>query len=392
MRAWSLTLIPLAAFALPLAACEKEDRRAPDLALVDTQTGEIVERWPAPALTFDVAEDPLTGRVWAVAENDGDDTARVWELFPDRKELRYELHPGIDLGANGPFLGYAKYYWLDSGAIALDPSRRRGSFGSPGSDERALLDLDTGEPLLSVYSEYWGFPLGASFDTAAGIGYGTATGLFFAFATSSGDLSAQYCPQAWVKAPVFNPVDRKVYFLSSEASVSVFDPATGACGPQLPHLCGGLASRCDVTGTALSSDGSRLYVAAPSLDEDPHTEDGRLPSFSIWDLTAPDLADPTAQTEITHGAAPHGFAVSPDDSTLYVTMVRCNRIGVFDARTGEHQYDIPMDGETMGIDLSADGSLLYVSQISRNSVLSIGDGRVLRERAGPCPPIKERED
>ena len=373
------------------AACHRSDGGGGGLAIVDTLTGTVVEEWPAPPLTFDVAEDPVTGRVWAVAEHPEDDIARVWELTADGSIPQYELHPGEGGPGGTGYLSYSKYRWLDSGAIALDSGRRRGTFGSSGSDERVILDLDTGERVNSISSYYWGWPIGATFDTASGIGFASTISILYSFETSSGVLAGEYCPDHWVKAPTFNAFDRKVYFISGESSISVLDPATGACGPPLYHLCNGYPVDCEITGPMISHDGTRLYVAAPSLDDPVVPWDG-LPSFSIWDLTAPDLEAPSAQTEFTNGAAPHGFAISPDDSTLYVTMVRCRRIGVYDARTGEHFYDIPMHGETMGIDLSADGSRLYVTQVARDGVLSPAySDDILRERAGPCPPLKERE-
>ena len=128
------------------AACHRSDGGGGGgLAIVDTLTGTVVEEWPAPPLTFDVAEDPVTGRVWAVAEHPEDDIARVWELTADGSIPQYELHPGEGGPGGTGYLSYSKYRWLDSGAIALDSGRRRGTFGSSGSDERVILDLDTGE-------------------------------------------------------------------------------------------------------------------------------------------------------------------------------------------------------------------------------------------------------
>lgn len=382
--------------ALHGAGCRRNDPAgAPGLAIVDTALGEVTDHWEAPALTFDVAEDPATGRVWAVAEHTGDAVPRVWELFADAEpELRYELQPGASGPAPGGtgFFGYGKISWAGAHAISFDPVRRRGSFASPGSDEMALLDLDSGEQLWSVYSYDWGWPIGMSFDLEQGIGYGSTIGILYSVITSSGQVAnSGICP-GWASTPAVDHVGRRVFYIASGESLSSYDPVADACGRQLGHFCAGHALGCTISGLIVSSDGERLYVAAPSLEPPIPPWDGP-PSFSIWDLTAGDLDDPDIQTEIPDGAGPHQFALSPDDSTLYVSMLRCDRIGVYDAITGEHRYDIRTDAETMGIDLSADGTRLFVTQVRSDSALSRGPyDYTLRERAGGCPPLKHREE
>ena len=142
---------------------------------------------------------------------------------------------------------------------------------------------------------------------------------------------------------------------------------------------------CDPAGLAVSGDGHRLYIATPDW-LNPHPN----PSFVIKDLVA------DTQTVVVDNAFPDGFALSPDDTTLYVTGLACNRIGVYDARTGDHLYDVPMDGFTMGIDLSADGKHLYVAQTDTASYFQqshTGESGFIRYVTDqviyyyPCPPI-----
>lgn len=380
--------------ALLNVGCPRDRAGAPGLAVIDTSLGEVVERWDAPALTFDVAQDPVTGRVWAVAEHTSDAIPRVWELFPDSDpELRFELRPG----GSGPepagtgYFNHAKVYWAGAHAIALDPGRRRGSFSSPGAEETSLLDIDSGDHVYSIYTGDYAAWIGASFDPVRGIGYGTTQGILYSIVTSSGQLAeGDLCPP-WSSTPAVDPVGDRVFFISADSWISYLDPVAGTCATSLRHFCNGYSNRCTISGLTVSHDGERLYVAAPSIAGPTPPWDGP-PSFSIWDLTAGALNDPDIQTEIVDGAGPHQFALSPDDSTLYVSMLRCDRIGVYDAITGEHRYDIRTDGETMGLDLSADGTRLFVAQVRSDSVLGKRTvEEVLRARAGGCPAFKHKD-
>lgn len=367
---------------------EKSDRQPLPLAVVETSSGRIVERWEAPALLFDVKEDPATGRVWAMAETsvhigpEGSEGARVWELFPDAPPVEhYQLPP-----VAGGLLTVSKFYWRDFGHIAIDPIARRGLFAAPGSRFVALLDLDTG----NLVSGQWGGYLwhGTTFDVEGRIGYASTNELAYAFRTSDGEYQAQeLCPQMTSSHAVFfSQANRKLYIMGWLHSLCIYDPVLGTATGPLQAECGG-DELCDSVGITVSSDGRRLYVANPSFGPD-SLGSRTISALVIWDLVT------GVQRVIEDPIAPHGFALSPDDSTLYVTEHICNRIRVYDAISGAFRYDIPTDGETLGIDLSADGTRLYVAQARANDRMGRGKSfweSSLEGEAPPCPPLVLKE-
>lgn len=363
MIRWGLSVVSV----LALAACSSEPRPLP-LLVIDTATADVVERWRVPDNTFDVADDDATGRVWIVAEAD---TPRVFEISSDGSGIeRYRLNLVMGGGGSGP-LGLGRDYWVDYGAIAIDPVHRRGSFTSPRSNTLAILDLDTGEFVRGQVSQF--LPHGTAYDSAGDVGYGSAQ-FAYSFRASDGTaLVDDLCGEFTAYALAFSDANQKLYATTGFNGICTYDPATNTPTRQAA-VCND-AYFCDHAGIAVSGDGKRLYVSNPA-----YQTLGYLPSWSIWDLEL------GTQTDITDEAGPHGFAVSPDDSTLYVTETTCNRVRVFDAKTGVHRYDIPTDGETLGIDLNADGSRLYVTQVRADSELG-GGRQLMADHVGPCPPL-----
>jgi hypothetical protein len=125
-------LIPIvAAVSCTSGHQDRDDEDAMPLAVVDLATGAVQERWPAPALLFDVAVDPISGRVWGVTESEerienGSRAARVVELLPDGDPIDMfelagfsQLSPDFHLDV-GVFI-----YWHDLGHLKLDAGRRR---------------------------------------------------------------------------------------------------------------------------------------------------------------------------------------------------------------------------------------------------------------------------
>lgn len=268
----------------------------------------------------------------------------------------------------------------------MDPVRRRGYFSSAASYYHHLLDLDSGTLITSIGGPSYLYH-GSAFDQTSGVGYGSSNSVGYSFDTSSGLLLGETC-QAYALA--YSEAQSRLYIAESTGSITYFDPGNASCnGLVLVAYSGsewwGGPAFCEIAGIAVSPDGSRLYVSCPAFSVLPPQ-----PSFVIVDLTS---GGGLAQTEVLDPAGPHGFAVSPDSSTLYVTEIRCNRIRVYDAKTGAFRYDIPMDGETLGIDLSADGSQLFVAQADPRSELGGGDEIYHKSGADydypppSCPPI-----
>lgn len=341
-------------------------------------------------MLYDVAVDGATGRVWGIAETsrkigpEGSEGAKLWELFPGASpEQRFQLEP-----VGGGLLTVTKAwgYWLDYGNLAVDPTSRRIAVSSPSSFELAVLDLDTMRHVGSVFGPDYLYR-SAAFDSLNGIGYGSSNTDGFAFRASDAAILGSTC-QAYALA--YSEANQRLYIGASTGSVIIFDPATGTCTPQIlieynhpyPAFCG-------LRGIAVSPDGSRLFLSCTGVDRPLGEFVVPQPSFLIMDLAS---GMNLAQTEVPDPAGPHGFVVSPDSSTLYVTETHCNRVRVYDAKTGAFRHDIPTDGETLGIDLSADGSTLYVAQAHPDDPLGggarmYGDFDALPE----CPPLVLKE-
>lgn len=353
-----------------LAGCFPQggDRALP-VAVVDTSTLEIVERWRAPHLTYDVAFDDATGRLWAASEAE---TPRVWELSAEGDPVfRHKLSNDFDPIWKGDS--------LDFGAVAVDSTARRGAFTSPRSKELALLDLDSGEFLGSLISDY--LPHGVVFDTQRGLGYSDATDPYV-FRSSDGELLGYSLCAPQAGGPSLSLSSAGFLFapsapLFADDELCIYHPDTG---PVFTDDGWGCDSYCAPAGTAVTPSGSRLFVATPMIG----SPDG--PGFHVLEVAV------GVEYFVTDVAGPHGFELSPDGSRLYVTEIACNRISVYDPRpfAPEHLFDIEMDGETMGMDLSADGSRLYVAQVDPAGALGHGkryldgtDG----DRHTECPPI-----
>lgn len=364
--------------------CDRPEKPLPVL-VIDTSSGFIVERWPAPDLVYDVAIDPVTGRVWAAAE------ARfAWEIWELSRDSRPTLHQTVSIPDDGDGIDRPihRSMYMDIGSLALDTVGRRGAFTSPRSEQLILLDIDSGEIVRRLLSDDWEHSV--DFDEDGGIGYATTGEVVYAFSSATGDpVGIDLCDSwgttnSWTIAIDFSESTGKVYAtLGNDSEVCEYDPVLGTFSI-LPLLCDEPPdSRCFYNFAIASNHaGNRLYVADFfGLDT--------VAGFSPIEFLALGTGGNLTQTSIMDGRGPHGFEISPDDSTLYVTEYTCNRIGVFDARSGEHRYDIPTDGETLGMDLSADGSRLFVTQADPDGPLGGGTAYFTETNVfDACPPLK----
>lgn len=366
-----------------LCSCPGRRDEPLDLLVIDTVSGSIVERWAAPRHTFDVKVDPSTGRVWAMSEQD---EPSLWELYPMEDPRRVYMLGSTEAYPFGSTL--VEDYWFDRGAIAIDPIRRRIAFSSPRSSRTVLMDLDTEQ----VVSQQATGPLwhSISFDTTSDIAYFTGNLDLYSFRISDGaSLDDRLCfgPENadWANntmSVVVSEGGRQLFAINSETFLCRLALDGTSSAPTFAVIDCGVVL-CSAAGMAVDDAATRLYIANTALfasfPADPYE---RLPSLTFWDLVA------NTQTTVSAPAMPHGLALTPDGQTLFVSHFFCNRIGVYDALNTNHLYDIRTDGRSWGMDFSADGSRLFVTQFQPNESDRVGD----YGPGGPkeCPPFLER--
>ncbi len=109
----------------------------------------------------------------------------------------------------------------------------------------------------------------------------------------------------------------------------------------------------------LSSDGSRLYVANPDLDEVEEIDtvhDALLRRLSV-----------ARPGDIFRGSSPNSLALSPDGATLYVTLGGENALAVIDMASGTVRGRIPTGWAPSSVSVSGDGTTLFVINTKTNS-------------------------
>ncbi len=114
----------------------------------------------------------------------------------------------------------------------------------------------------------------------------------------------------------------------------------------------------------ITQDGSKAYISRSSTSD---------PIFnSIFVI---DLASMSVIKEILLPApgVPHGLALTPDDSTLYVANLTLDRISIIDGINDEYVDDIvlPPGTEPMQTSISPDGEYLYISARGSSKLLII---------------------
>jgi YVTN family beta-propeller protein len=109
----------------------------------------------------------------------------------------------------------------------------------------------------------------------------------------------------------------------------------------------------------LSSDGTRLYVANPNLDQIDQIDTKTDILTRVIDVRRPGYP--------YHGSNPNSLALNASGSTLYVTISGENAIGVIDLASGELLGRIPTAWLPSSVQVSADGTRLYVSNMKMNT-------------------------
>lgn len=330
------------------------------LAVIDAATGRVGAEWEAPDRLFDVAVDPATGRVWGIAESsdfvyDGMPGPIVYELYADRPPREVYQLSVQSMDPNGRW-AVTKSFWMDTGSIAIDATNRRAAFTSPSTWETVLLDLDSGAPVMRYFSGW--IRHGNAFWPEGGIGYLTGGGYATAFRSSEGEMLGALCdPYDHQSSVVVSQPRDELYIILNGGlpDICIVD-LTDFTWEVWPIPCNALGL-CYPKGMAVHPDGKRVYIALQEWI------DGYINTIGVFD------AEARTWREVLDRAEPHGFAVSPDGRFLYVSEVSCHRVGVYDTDTLERVADIPLEGDTLGIDLSSDGVNLFVAQARRGSTL-----------------------
>jgi hypothetical protein len=367
MRRRSAFLSPVL---LCLCSCSGDGREMPplDLLVVDAVSGAIIERWEAPEHTFDVKQDPASGRVFGLSESGG---PSLWEFSETEGPRRvYELD-GTDAYPFGEDLPLD--LWFDRGHIAIDPVRRRIAFTSPRSDRTVLMDIDTED----VIAEHVTWPMwhSVAFDRETDTAYATGDLELFSFRISDGtplDENLCFSPgnEDWANTTttvVASEAGRELFAINGETFLCSRALSGSAATPSFSAIeCGVLP--CGSAGVAVNDSASRLFIAnSAAFASFPADPGERLPSVTFWDRQT------GIQTTVPAPAMPHGLALTPDESTLFVSSVFCNRVGVYDPASATHLYDIPTEGRSWGMDFAADGTRLFVTQFEQNGSGRVGD-------------------
>jgi YVTN family beta-propeller protein len=102
--------------------------------------------------------------------------------------------------------------------------------------------------------------------------------------------------------------------------------------------------------------------------------------------------DPGAEcaTRAAVGAEPFGVALSPDEKTLFVSLVGAAEVAALDARTLDERYRVKVDANPRGLTAHPDGRRLYVAHLTGRSVSLVDlEQRTVRPigLADPPPPV-----
>ena len=131
----------------------------------------------------------------------------------------------------------------------------------------------------------------------------------------------------------------------------------------------------------ITPDGNKAFVSRSSTSD---------PVFNS--IFAIDIKNMTVIKEILLPApgVPHGLALTPDGSTLYVANLSLDRISIVDAVNNEFVEDIsfPVGTQPMQTTVSPDGKYLYVSAKGTGNLIVIDTGTktiVAQVNIGPGP-------
>lgn len=321
------------------------------LLVIDVEAARVEERWRAPPRLFATAIDDQTGRVYGISESSdvyraGDPGPVLWELHPDGPPREVFQLPGLEEEE----LAVQREYWNDLGAITIDATRRRAVVSSPSSDEISLMDLESETIVAS-------FPVsrlshGTAVDTATGVGYASSLDGTFSFDLENGALlDTEICADALMPGAIAIASSGVVFVIASPHEV---------CRHSIPSKVEEILSipcqhspDCGFSGAAVWRNDLLAVTAAHSeAIYYPHTLSGGL-SLD----------------------APHGIEFRNGGRLRFVSKGLCQRVEIAERADPEVPFsdvwDVPIDGDALGISATSDGSRLYVAQTDPDGVLGM---------------------
>jgi YVTN family beta-propeller protein len=167
------------------------------------------------------------------------------------------------------------------------------------------------------------------------------------------------------KAVAVNPVNKTaaVLLMSGPEDVVVFSTVTGAV---IQNFKSGSSAKGSFNGIAYSADGTKLYYSQDNnhfvtANVDPKT--GALTLGSSLALPTVAQAFPSHPYPFFNGTSinPGGIAVSSDGSRAYVALNAANTLGVINLATATLQTQILVGNVPNSVVVSADGHYAYVS-------------------------------
>lgn len=160
---------------------------------------------------------------------------------------------------------------------------------------------------------------------------------------------------------VMSPSGHRVYVAKQEngiGSVAVIDTATDAFVVDILANLEGF----QLYGVAVSADGSRVWATSEGIAEVAEID----ATTNLWVRDIP--LDCTGGCGNGLGLVPH-----PDGTRLYVAVQPSDRIAVIDTAAGAEVNSVALQGAPFGVDVTPDGSRLYVPSIGEVSRIEIVD-------------------
>lgn len=164
----------------------------------------------------------------------------------------------------------------------------------------------------------------------------------------------------WIDGMAVNPAGTRVYVAkqeSSTGSVAVIDTASDALVADVFLTFGESVQR-----VAVSADGTRVWATISGLPSVAEID----AATSLWTRDLP-LDCPV------FCAPGESLVAHPDGGRLYVAVALANRLAVIDLEAGDEVASIELAGAPSGVDVTLDGSRLYLPTLGGSDRIQIVD-------------------